>query len=1326
MCGLFLYTRQWGKLIQKNNKLKPFPIAAIGASAGGLKAFTDLLSALSPAPGMAFVLVPHLAPQYKSQLAEILARNTKLPVSEVKSGETVLPDRIYILPPNRAMLIKDGALHLSSFGHKADWRNPIDSFFRSLALDQREKAVGVLLSGEGDDGTDGLRAIKENGGTTFAQDGETAAHPSMPDSAAAAGFVDFVLSPAGIGKKLRSAGRPQGTEEQRNKPKAEEFLGKILEVLRAATGVDFGLYKQSSLRRRIQRRMTLKRVREPEKYFRMLKADHREVEQLYNDVLISVTAFFREPEAFKALKSEVYPRILKSRSSLAPIRIWVPGCSSGEEAYSHAMNLVEFLGPRAAQVPFQIFATDVNPAVIEKARAGLYPKKIKAEVSRERLQRFFEPVKDGYRISPAIRERCVFTVKNLLKDPPFINLDLVSCRNLMIYLGPELQEKALQIFQYALKPRGVLMLGHSETIGDFHSGFSMLNIKKKVFFERTTASNARLDFVQFGRFLEPESVFKDAEHGAEIQNKTTRDALDLQGELDSVLPARYVPNGVLVNEEMEILRFLGDTSAYLRPAPGKPGLNLRRMASGELLLEFRTAIHVAKKSACVVRKEIAFSAKDAPSRRVRLEVLPIKASGQHQDYFLVLFEEAAAQGAEQPPAGKARRGGESRRVIELKEDLAVSGEHLKSIIEEQEAMNVRLKVANEELLSGNEELQSVNEEFETAKEELQSTNEELITSTEELGDANRVLNLANNDFSNLLANIDIPIVLLGPDLAVRRFTPPAEKALDMSLAKVGKLITDIRLPLVLPNLKKLLLGVIRTGQVQKLEVQDIQERWYYLFIRPYRTDKSRAEKSRTEGAVLALVDIQDRKLAERNLLRLATVVLDSNDAVIIVNLNDRITAWNKGAQKMYGYTEEEALGMNISRLMPEKLRVKARDLVRVSAAPIETQRRGKDGRVLDVLLTVTVLRDEKGRPVEVAKTERDITAQKQAERERKLSEKTVLRLANSVLDSNDAVIICDLDDQILAWNKGAQKMYGYTEAEALEMSIRRLMPENKLLKARELVRVSAAPIEAQRLTRGGRILDVLLTVTVLRDDKGQAVEVATTERDITEQKRAERELRGLHMRSISAQETERKRLSRELHDGVGQILSGVKFRLESLPGEMALDGIASGKISKVGALLSQAISEIRRVSQNLIPSELVDLGLEPALRTLCREFKERAGVPVTLRTSHVPADIAPGIALALFRIAQEALNNVGKHSKATQAVADLSRKGKEIILTVSDNGSGFSLGGKRPPAGRGIGLGSMRERAELLGGSLELNSKPGAGTVIIVRVPLAGKEGEAE
>jgi two-component system CheB/CheR fusion protein len=709
-----------------------------------------------------------------------------------------------------------------------------------------------------------------------------------------------------------------------------------------------------------------------------------------------------------------------------------------------------------------------------------------------------------------------------------------------------------------------------------------------------------LDFAQSARFLETEAAFKSPGRDGTGQDKAAQSGLDLLGALDGVLPARYVPNGVIVNGDLEILRFLGNTSSYLRPAPGKPSMNLRRMASSELLLELRTAIHVAKKSACAVRKEITAPRHGGPAVRVQLEVVPVNAPNLNLEYFLVLFEELSAAEPGKLRTEAAAGAKDSRRVIELKEDLAVSGEHLKAIIEEQESTNARLKASNEELLSGNEELQSVNEEFETSKEELQSTNEELITSTEELGDANQVLNRANSDFSNLLANIDIPIVLLDPDLTVRRYTPPAEQALDMSPDKIGRPIADIRLPLLIPNLRQLLTKVIRTGQVEKQEIQDGQGRWHYLIIRPYRTDRNKTEKTRTEGAVMALVDIQDRKLAEKNIQRLAAVVLDSNDSVIIIDMNDRITAWNYGAQKMYGYTEAEAMGMNIKRLVPEKLRVKARDLVRVSAKPIETQRRAKDGR----------------------------------------------------------------------------------------------------------------------------ILDVLLTVTVLRDDKGQPVEVATTERDITEQKRAERELRGLHARSMSAEETERKRLSRELHDGVGQILSGVKFRLESLPGELTLDEKAAGKIVKVGGLLSQAISEIRRVSQNLMPSELVDLGLEPALRTLCREFKERAGVPVTLKAVNVPADLSSGLALGLYRITQEALNNIGKHSKADLAGVELSRKGKELILRVSDDGVGFTPGAKRPVDGRGIGLGSMRERAELLGGSLELISKPGVGTTLTVRVPLAKPAGD--
>ena len=1694
--------------MRKTRGARPFPVVGIGASAGGLKAFEALLGAIPANPGMAFVFVPHLAPQYKSHLAEILARGTRLPVSFVKNGDRVAPNRIYVVPPNSVMRMEDGTLYLASARRGSNRRNPIDAFLQSLAGDRKRLAIGVLLSGAGHDGTAGLEAVKAGGGTTFAQDGESADHLSMPGSAVAAGSVDFVLPPAEIGKRL-VAGLIGGSK---GGDKPEGTLVKILDVLRSAKGVEFGLYKRNTLRRRIQRRMALKRIREPEAFLALLKRDRAEVEQLFQDILICVTSFFREPEAFRALKAAIYPRMLKAHSPETSLRIWVPGCSTGQEVYSHAMNLVEFLGDRNSRTPFQIFGTDVNPANIEKARSGFYTRKMTAGVSAERLKRFFIPLKGGYRIAPEIRDRCIFAAHNVTKDPPFTSVDLISCRNLMIYLGPALQERVLQIFQQALKPRGVLMLGKMESVGDYSRRFAALEGKGKVFSIRTGASLGRVEYAPPNRFLETEAGFVDPEKTAAIAVKPVAEAFDLQGGVDGVMPARFVPNGVVVNAELEIMRFLGNTAPYLRPVPGAPSMNLRRMASGEFLLELRAAIQAAKESGRAVTKELDLPPYGAAPRRGRIEIQPLQAGRQRNDFYLVLFEElvAGAAGDGNHRVG-ARRTTPGRRLVELKG--SAGGSHLMSIINEQETSNSKLKTANEALLSSNEELQSINEEFETTKEELQSsneelqaTNEELTTSTEEVIRGNQILSRANNDLSNLLANINIPIVLLDADLTIHRCTPAAEKVLELGAEDVGRSIVELKLPLHLANLKELLLGVIKTGQIKTLEVQDLKGHWYYLILRPYRTDKSKTEKSRTEGAVLALIDIHERKLSEKTVLRLATLVLDSNDAVIICDLNDRIIAWNKGAQKMYGYAEAEAIGMSVRRLkLPESDVIRARELVRIAAqqgkraVPIETRRRTKDGRVLDVMLTVTVLRDDAGQPVEVATTERDITDKKRAERERKLSEKTTLRLAtavldsndaviicdlsdkiiawnkgaqkmygyteaqalgmsirklrqgdqlvgaselvrvsaapidiqrrtkdgrtldvqltvtvlrddnnqpvevatterditerkrsererkasekntlrlaNSVLDSNDAVIVCDLEDRILAWNKGAQKMYGYSEADALKMNISRLVPKDKLIRARELVRVSAAPMEIQRRTKDGRLLDVMITVTVLRDDKGQPVEVATTERDITEQKRAERErklaetkmlrlasavldsndaviicnledrilawnkaarkmygyteaealgmsitrlmpkgaqvsaaelarllpapmetkrrtkdgriidvlrtvtvlrdengqpleiakterditdrkrqelerkeaeksvvrlatlvldsndgviicdlqdriiawnkgaqkmygyaeaealgmnikrlmpanklirarelikiaaqqgkratpiesqrltkygrtldvlltvtvlrdedgqpvevatterditllkgsdreFRKLHARVISAQETERKRLARDLHDGVGQILSGVKFRLQALPGQMTLSGGAEAKLLKVGGFLDHAIAEIRRVSQNLMPAELVDLGLDPALVTLCREFKERSGIHVTLRT--VPTPAAPDLALAIFRIAQEALQNIGKHSKATMVAVSLAHKGKDVVLSVSDNGVGFTIGSK-PVTGRGIGLGNMRQRAESVGGTIEVHSTPGAGTSLIVHAPLSSTLGE--
>jgi two-component system CheB/CheR fusion protein len=1182
--------------MRKTGRTRIFPIVAIGASAGGLHAFEDLLAALPTAPGMAFILVPHLAPQYESHLTEILARSSKLPVSEVKSGDKVLPDRIYILPPDRALVIKNGVLYLHASGHKSDWRNPIDSFFRSLAKDRRQYATGVLLSGEGSDGTEGLRAIKENGGTTFAQDVKTATHLSMPQSAVTAGYVDFILSPSAIGKQMAIK------HNLTKKPlplTGEDVLNKILALLGNEKNVEFKLYKRNTLHRRVRRRMALLDINSPQDYLHRLQTDPGELELLYSNILISVTSFFREPESFRILKSVIYPRLLKKRTSdNAPLRIWIPGCSTGEEAYSHAMNLVEFLDAHRTKIPFQIFATDVKPAVIDHARAGLYPRKIKTELSPARLRRFFTETRDGYRISPAIRERCIFAAKNLLQDPPFTNLDLISCRNLLIYLGPELQEKAMIIFQYALKPRGILMLGRSETIGDFHGRFAPLGINRKVFYERTSASEKLLDFMQAGHFTGAAASALNGGHIAPGQDTARQDEFELKNALDGILPARYVPNGVIVNGDMEILRFSGNTSAYLRPVPGKPGMNLRRMASQELLLELRAAVHVAKKSACVVRKEIAAPHAKDPAERILLEVLPLKTSSVHAGCFFILFEDI-----ETPSAAGGTRRAESRSVVELREDLAVSGENLKAIIEELETTNVKLKASNEELLSSNEELQSINEEFETAKEELQSTNEELVTSGEETVRTNQFLNRANNDLSNLLSNINIPIVLLGPDLAIRRCTPPAETVLNLSSGQTGRSILDIGLPLRLANLKALLLDVTQTGCTRNLEVQHAGGRWYYLIIRPYRPAGIKANKSRTDGAVMALVDITDRKLAEKTMLRLATLARDSNDAIVIRDLRDRIIAWNAGAQKMYGYTEEQALKMNIRQLVPGG-KTRTKELVRMS---LQGQR-----------------------PV---------------------------------------------------------------------------------------------MLETQRLTRQGRILDVQLTTALLRDEKGQPVELATTERDITDKKLADRELRSLRARVISAQEAERKRLALELHDGVGQILTGIKFLLDSLSFKVSPGGTGRERVIKIGRLLDNAISEVRRVSQNLIPSELENLGLLPALRMTCREFKDNTAITVTLRVKDIPDKVPPELALAFFRITQEALNNIAKHAGATSAQVTLSGGNDRISLVIKDNGIGFAPGSKNALRGRGIGLNNMRERAESVGGGIRIHSARGTGTTLEMQAPLSGLEG---
>jgi two-component system, chemotaxis family, CheB/CheR fusion protein len=904
-------------------------VVGIGASAGGLEAFSQLLSHLPGDTGMAVVLIQHLDPSQDSLLSDLIARITPMPVQAVTDDMPVAPNQVYVIPPNASMTLRDGQLRLRSRDAIRQVYKPIDAFFESLASELGPNAIGVVLSGGNSDGTLGLEAIKAAGGITFAQSEDSAKVTSMPHMAIATGQVDFVQPPSEIAATLTRLSRHpylgravvDDLFEGKAENKAENAEGVseaatldiIFDLLRAASQIDFRLYKPTTIKRRILRRMSLHHIGQFDRYRQYLQETPTEVQALYQEILIGVTSFFRDAGAFDCLKREVFPALMRDGSwltaqgqspSAVPLRLWIAGCSTGEEAYSIAICLLEFLAHQPYRPPIQIFATDVSEQAIEIARQGIYlPAKV-ADVSADRLQRFFVPVEGGYQINKAVRELCVFARQDLICDPPFSRLDLISCRNVLIYIDSALQKKVLPMFHYGLKPGGFLMLSSSETVGEFTDLFALLDRQHKIYAKQS--SSLRLNFV-----LPTPSA--DRSIAAPPQTYLEpRPAPDIYNAADQVVLDRYGPVGVVVNSQLNILQFRGQTRAYLEPAPGRASLNLLTMAKDSLRLDLRTALYEAKQLGQPVRKAGVLP-EGAGVCPVVIEVLPFQPNAEGETYFLVLFEaisedskaEDAAMGSASPLAEPDRQ-----ELLHLRQELETTKRHLQSIIEEQESTNQDLRAANEEILSSNEELQSTNEELQTAKEEIQATNEELSTINDELYSRNAETTRISNDFQNLLGSINIPILMLAGDLSIRRFTPTAAALFNLIPSDIGRPFSDINHRLTITNLEEQILAVISTLNQHSQEVQDRSGHWYDLRIRPYRT-----LDDRIDGAVLVLVDIDILKSSAEQLRQARdyaeAIVEMVQDSMLVLDADLRVVRANSQFYAVFQVLRQETEGCPI-------------------------------------------------------------------------------------------------------------------------------------------------------------------------------------------------------------------------------------------------------------------------------------------------------------------------------------------------------------------------------------------------------------------------------
>ena len=1629
-----------------------------------MEAFTQLLKRLPTDTGMGFVLVQHLDPQHASSLTQILARATTMPVREASNNLRVEPNQVYIIPPNTSLGIAHGVLKLQPRSRHRIAPRSIDFFFEALAHDQHERAIGVILSGTATDGTLGLEAIKAEGGITFAQD-DSAKYDSMPRSAIGAGCVDFVLAPEAIARELaRIARHPYVATQGRGGEAAlparghapaaqadppgrtgEHGYEKILLHLRQHSGVDFSLYKIPTIHRRIARRMVLNKQDTPARYANFLRGNARELDALYSDALINVTSFFRNPEAFAVLERKIFPQLLRQKTD-DPLRVWVLGCSTGQEAYSLAMAFTAAAEKSRRPRKLQVFATDLNDANLEKARHGLYAKSITQDVSPERLRRFFTEEEGGYRVIKPLRELVVFARQNLISDPPFSRMDLISCRNLMIYLEPSLQKKVFPTFHYALKPEGFLFLGSSESIGTFTDLFAPMDKKQKIYAKKSAPTTAF--HLPVKRTRDDRTAATAAPRAALALTRAPgaaadayRTELNAEREADRVTVNQFAPPGVLITSGLQVLQFRGPTGAYLEPPSGKASFDVLKMAREGLMLPLRTTINRARKENKTARTENVPVAQNGQTRRVNLEVVPLK--NLKERCFLVLFEDAEkggraattpADGPREVPRPVSRRE-ESRRIAELERDLAETRDYLQSVEEQQEAANEELQAANEEGQSANEELQSLNEELETSKEELESTNEELTTVNEEMVNRNAELNRLNSDLTNLSASTKLVIVLLGRDLTIRRFSAQAEKQFHLHASDLGRPLSHIRHDLDLTDLDALIAGVINSVREIEREVRDRAGRWYSLHVRPYLS-----VDNKVDGAVLVLVDISaikesqhavshardfaeaiidtvrdpflildadlrvqkanpafstafriapeklmgrslleldrgqwadpglrkrlqailprdtpfndfeltltleqgghrtlllnarklsqapghrekillgiedvtaalalesdlrrsekryrrlfeaakdgilildpgtrkitdanpfiseflgytrrqlvgkelwqigllkdeassrqafralkrngfiryedlplktqtgqrrevefvsnlyrenghdviqcnirditERKRVEVDLSRLAAIVTSSSDAIIGKDLNSLVTSWNTGAEALFGYTAKEMMGSPISRLIPaarqfEEGKIMARIKRGHSVEHFETVRVAKDGRQLEMSVTISPIRDAGGEIVGASKVARDITGQKQAEAALRNSERRYRSLFNSI-DEGFCILEMIFDQRgrpadfrYLEVNPAFERQSGIRGGRGKR--ILEIAPnfERHWLETYGKVIRTGKPV---RFTDESKALNRWFDVYAFRFGGKGSSKIAVLFSNITARKRVEAalsaarnklsdhatqleqmvtlrtaqltatnrrlrasvdsisqgreqyrsllkesdfmqlKLRQLTRQFLTAQEDERREISRELHDEVVQTLVGITVELAALShASEAGRGVLKSRIARTQRLVEKSVTAVHRFARELRPAALDDLGLLPAIRTFVKGAARLKNLKVDLIADAAVEALDMDRRTVLFRVAQEALNNVARHAQATAVRLSIEKIPGAFRMEVRDNGKSFQvLQTLSARTNKRLGLLGMRERVEMVGGTLLVLSAPGEGTTVRAEVP---------
>jgi two-component system CheB/CheR fusion protein len=1274
------------------------PIVGIGASAGGLDAYKRFFAATPADSGIAFVLVPHLDPAHESLMVELLSRHTAMPVVEAGNDMAVEANHVYIIPPNKYLTLHDGVVSLTGPVDRRTSQTAIDHFFRSLADDQRERSICIILSGTGAHGTLGLKAVKAAGGMAMVQDPATAEYERMPQSAIATGLADYVLPvelmPEALVKYAQHAYQ-SGNRPIAEAPEAADYLTEVLAVLQARTRFDFRHYRKRMLTRRIERRMGLNHFDNIPEYLEFLRDHPDEVRQLETDLLIGVTSFFRDPEAFELLKTEVIAPLVRHQGPDSAIRVWVPGCSTGEEAYSVVILLLEQLAAAKRSCPLQVFATDVDRDALQVARMGTYPESIAADVTPERLDRFFTRLDDSlYQVSKQVREPVVFAPQNAIADAPFSRMELISCRNLLIYLEPEVQKKVVTLFHFALIEGGTLFVGPSETVGRQIELFEPVSKRWRIFRRIGPARPERVEFPIAARSKLPGEVPRLSEP---IRPPSTN-----FGELTRNLVLQELgPAALLVSRKYEILYFLGPTSRYLDLPTGEPTRNLMMMAREGLRAKLRAGVHKAMhNNEPVVLADLEIK-RDGEYCPVKVTIKPVAAPRLTEGLLLITFQD-------QPKSGlsTAAPASDESLLRQLENELHAAKEDLQTTIEEVESSNEELKASNEEVMSMNEELQSANEELETSKEELQSLNEELTTVNNQLQDKVQELETANNDMANLLNCTEIATVFLDPQFRIKRFTPAATQLFNFVASDLGRPFGDITARFSDASLLGDAQQVLKRLTPREAEVGIGDGTWWSRRIMPYRT-----RDNRIEGVVITFVDITERKrVADTVVRRLAAIVETSADAMFSKDVDGTIRTWNQGAQRLFGYAEEEVVGQSVKLIVPEHrseefATIMARIRRGENVEQLETERVRKNGERIAVSLTVSPIRDSSGNVVSASATARDITERKRADAALRESQMRLQAILNTAAD---AIITIDPTGIIQSVNPATERMFGYAAGEMIGQNVKLLMPspyceQHDSFLARYLqtgekhIIGIGREVEARR--KDGTVFPVDLSVSEV--DHPQILTGMI--RDISNRKTLEREV-------LEVATLEQQRIGQELHDTSAQELTALGLLADSLLPSLEGNSPAEARIaSKMADGLRRVLSHVRAISRGLIRVEVDTEGLMAALAELALQTSELYGVTCTF-DCRSPVQLAENqTATQLFYIAREAVTNALKHAQCRNIRISLEGDNRSLTLRVQDDGIGLS----GPPVDhKGMGMKIMRYRADLIKGQFSIARVEHGGTVV--------------